>query len=69
MLIKKVSDISIDLIKANPDQPRKIFGEEELFDLSDSIKEYGVIHPVIVKKSFNGHLLSLRNLRLSTSEH
>ncbi len=63
MLIKKVSDISIDLIKANPDQPRKIFGEEELFELRDSIKEYGVIQPVIVKKSFNGHYILIAGER------
>ena len=33
MLIKKVTEIPIDLIFANPEQPRKIFGEEELLEL------------------------------------
>lgn len=42
MLTKKVTEIPVDLIVTNPDQPRKVFGEEELLELRDSIKEYGV---------------------------
>ena len=51
MLIKKVSEVPVDLIMVNPDQPRKNFGEEELLELRDSIKEYGVLQPIIVKKN------------------
>jgi len=43
-------NISIDLIDLNPLQPRKHFSEEQLQQLADSIKTYGVIEPVIVQK-------------------
>ena len=33
------------------DQPRKNFSEEELLELKDSIEKYGVLQPIIVKKS------------------
>ena len=49
MIIKKITDIPVDIIEVNPDQPRRIFGEDELMELTESIKEYGVIKPVIVK--------------------
>ena len=54
MLIKKVTEVPIDMIFTNPEQPRKIFGEEELLELRDSIKEYGVIQPIILKRYNNG---------------
>lgn len=54
MWMKKVTDIPVDLIVANPDQPRKCFGEEELLELRDSIKKYGVIQPIILKKQNTG---------------
>lgn len=63
MLVKKVTDISIDMIHANPDQPRKSFGEEELFELRDSIKEYGVIQPVIVKRDNDGSYILIAGER------
>lgn len=42
-------EIPIQHIKPNPDQPRKKFGEESLQELADSIKEYGIIQPVLVR--------------------
>ncbi len=42
--------IEIDKIKANPYQPRKEFNEEELNSLSESIKKYGLLQPIIVTK-------------------
>ncbi|MGI6732247.1 MAG: ParB/RepB/Spo0J family partition protein [Anaerovoracaceae bacterium] len=47
-------ELPIDLICTNPDQPRKVFCDSELSDLCDSIKEYGVIQPIIVKKDGRG---------------
>lgn len=55
MMIKKISEIPVNLIDVNPDQPRKNFGEEELLELTESIKEYGVIQPIIVKKDCKGN--------------
>jgi ParB family chromosome partitioning protein len=42
--------IDIDLIKANEKQPRKSFDEEKIISLSQSIKEHGVIQPIILKR-------------------
>ena len=44
------TDIEIGLIDRNIEQPRKYFDEKALNELSVSIKEYGVIQPIIVKK-------------------
>jgi len=46
-----VSQISISEIKANPYQPRKIFDEAALGELSESIKEHGILQPVVVRKA------------------
>lgn len=43
-------EIEIGLIDRNPDQPRKIFDEKALNELAVSIREHGVIQPIIVKK-------------------
>lgn len=42
--------IEIDKIKENPHQPRRDFNEEELKSLSDSIREHGILQPLIVTK-------------------
>lgn len=42
--------INITLIEPNINQPRKAFKKEELEELSESIKLYGVLQPLIVKK-------------------
>ena len=42
--------IKIQQIETNPDQPRKIFHEESLQELADSIREQGVLQPILVEK-------------------
>ena len=54
---KNVTEINIDDIRSNPYQPRKIFDIESLNELAKSIKEYGVVQPIIVKKSIKGYEL------------
>ena len=41
----------IDEIQTNPNQPRKTFSEEAITELSLSIKEKGVLQPLLVKKA------------------
>ena len=43
-----VNRIDVESIRANPNQPRKIFDEEKLNDLSESIKEHGLLQPIVV---------------------
>jgi len=45
-----VLKISMNLIKANKDQPRKSFDPEKISELAQSIKEHGIIQPVILNK-------------------
>lgn len=42
-------EIPIELIRRNPDQPRRRFGEAEIGELADSIREKGVLQPVLVR--------------------
>lgn len=52
-----IKEYSIDEIKANKFQPRTTFDEEALEDLKDSIQQYGVLQPVILRKLVNGYEL------------
>ena len=48
---EKVEELQLDEIRPNPYQPRKNFDEDNLKDLSDSIRKNGVFQPIIVRKS------------------
>lgn len=49
-----ISYLSLDSVAPNPHQPRRLFSEESLVDLMNSIKEMGVIQPLIVRPKGNG---------------
>ncbi|MGJ0376718.1 ParB/RepB/Spo0J family partition protein [Aliarcobacter cryaerophilus] len=49
-----VKKIEVSLIKPNPNQPRKIFDEEKLQELSASIKEHGLLQPIVVVEDEDG---------------
>ena len=49
-----VNKIEVSLIKPNPNQPRKIFDEEKLQELSASIKEHGLLQPIVVVEDEDG---------------
>ena len=42
--------VNINFVQANPNQPRKNFDEEKLNELAESIKKYGIIEPIVVRK-------------------
>ena len=42
-------DVPIELIRRNPDQPRRTFGQAELDELAASVREKGVIQPILVR--------------------
>ena len=52
---KGISYININDIKPNKDQPRKTFDEEKIGELAESIKEHGLIQPVVLRKSGKGY--------------
>ncbi|MGL4832640.1 MAG: ParB/RepB/Spo0J family partition protein, partial [Propionibacteriaceae bacterium] len=49
-----VQDIPLDQIRPNPKQPRTVFAEDALTELVESIKEVGVLQPVVVRESGEG---------------
>ncbi|MCX6781268.1 MAG: ParB/RepB/Spo0J family partition protein [Candidatus Magasanikbacteria bacterium] len=50
----KIWQLPVGEVVANPQQPRRIFNEEELQELSDSIREHGVLQPITVSERQDG---------------
>ena len=63
----EIVEIDLSLLRSNPYQPRKIFDEEALQELSDSIKTYRVFQPIIVKKSLKGYDIIAGERRVKAS--
>ncbi len=51
----KIVEIPLAQLRANPYQPRKTFDEDAIQDLASSIKEHGVIQPIIVRSVLKGY--------------
>lgn len=49
-----VLEIEIEKIKANPNQPRKVFNQEALEELASSIKVHGIVQPILLNKQPDG---------------
>ena len=62
------SKIPVNEIRPNPYQPRKVFNDEALKELSSSIKQHGVFTPILVKKSIQGYDLIAGERRLRASK-
>jgi len=50
----ELREVPVDLIAPNPRQPRRTFGEEPLVALADSLKDRGVVQPVLVRPVHGG---------------
>ncbi len=50
-----IQEISVQEIRPNPYQPRKVFTQTALEELRDSIVQHGILQPIIVKKSLKGY--------------
>lgn len=69
-----IEDISVALISPNPYQPRKHFDANALNELSESIKQHGLLQPIVVIRKEDGFLLvagerRLRAHKLASLEH
>ncbi len=51
----QIREIGLEKMRANPYQPRKTFDETALNELAMSIKEHGIIQPIVVRKSLFGY--------------
>lgn len=58
-----ISEVDIQLIVANPNQPRTYFDEEALSELAASIRELGVVSPITLRKSEDGKYLIIAGER------
>jgi len=65
---EEIIDINLSDLRANPYQPRKVFNDEALNDLAESIKEHGVFQPIIVKKSIKGYEIIAGERRVRASK-
>ncbi len=63
-----VTEVLISKIRPNPYQPRKEFDPAALKELSDSVKEHGIISPLIVRKSIKGFELVAGERRLRAAK-
>ncbi len=64
----EIIELNLDEIRPNPYQPRKIFKEDSLKELAESIKINGVFQPIIVKKSIKGYDLVAGERRFRASK-
>ena len=56
-VLEQIISVPISEILANPQQPRKVFYDEAIEELSGSIKEYGVLQPIILKYNGSGYTI------------
>lgn len=63
MFIRKAMEIPVDMIRTNGNQPRQSFGEQQLIELRDSIREYGILQPLILKRESGGEFLLIAGER------
>lgn len=64
----KVVEIPLSQLRPNPYQPRKTFDEAAIRELADSIKEHGVIQPIIVRQVLKGYEIIAGERRFRASE-
>ena len=64
----KPTELELSAIKANPYQPRRVFDEEKLQELAASIKEFGVVQPLVVRQKGKGYELVAGERRLRAAK-
>lgn len=64
----QIQEVELAKIVPNPFQPRKVFEPEALKELADSIKEHGVIQPLVVTRTPNGYELVVGERRFRASQ-
>ena len=65
---EEIIEIDLSELRANPYQPRKVFNDDSLQELTESIKEHGVFQPIIVKKSIKGYEIIAGERRVRASK-
>ena len=55
---EQVRQLAIDSVRPNPDQPRKLFDPEKLEELTASIRQHGVMQPLVVVEREDGYMIA-----------
>ena len=63
-----IVEIKVSELRSNPYQPRQTFDQEKLVELANSIKEFGVLEPIIVTKSIKGYEIVAGECRTKACE-
>jgi len=64
---EQTTEIAVDQLSPNRYQPRRVFDPEKLAELADSIRQYGVIQPIVVRKTMQGFELAAGERRWRAS--
>lgn len=65
----KVIEIPLNQLRPNPYQPRKTFDEDAIRELAESIKQHGVIQPIIVRSVLKGYEIIAGERRFRASQY
>lgn len=65
----KVIEISLTQLRPNPYQPRKTFDEDSIKELAESIKQHGIIQPIIVRTVLKGYEIIAGERRFRASQY
>lgn len=65
---RRVLELSVDALRPNPNQPRVEFDEDSLRALSDSIRRYGILQPLTVRRTDEGYELIAGERRLRAAK-
>lgn len=66
--VSELRDLRIADVTADPDQPRRTFDQEALEELAESVREHGVIQPIIVVKKGDGYQIVAGERRFRASQ-
>lgn len=64
----RFKEIDVSAISPNPKQPRQVFDEDELDELVDSVREVGLLQPIVVRPVVDGYELVMGERRLRASK-
>lgn len=66
--VSQLREVALSKIKPNPDQPRRSFDEEALDELAESVREHGVLQPIIVAPRGDGYIIVAGERRYRASK-
>jgi len=66
--VSELTELPLSELHANPDQPRRVFDEVALDELAESVREHGILQPIIVTKDAGGYQIVAGERRYRASQ-